>query len=56
MNAGNTTAASTAADPLSHNKGSRFFILALAQSILIQLVMVMEVRPRAPITLTPNNG
>jgi hypothetical protein len=56
VKAGSTRAASTAADPLAHNKGSRFFILAIAQFILIQLVMLMEVQPRAPITLTPNNG
>jgi hypothetical protein len=47
---------STAVAPLAHKKSPCLLGLAIAQSILIQLVMLMEVQPKAPTTLTPNNG
>ena len=47
---------STAVAPLAHEKSPCLLGLAIAQSILIQLVMLMEVQPKAPTTLTPNNG
>jgi hypothetical protein len=53
---GNTKAASTAADPLSRDNSPRLLDLAIAQSILIQLVVVMEVQVSTPITLTPNKA
>jgi hypothetical protein len=47
---------STAVAPLAHEKSPCLLGLAIAQSILIQLVMLMDVQPKAPTTLTPNNG
>lgn len=55
MKGGNTKAASTAADPLSHEKSVSFLPLAIAQPNLIQLVLLMEVQPRVPITVMPEN-
>ena len=56
MKGGITRANSTAADPLSHDISPRFLMLTIAQSIRIQLVMLMDVQPKAPTTLTANNG
>jgi hypothetical protein len=41
---------------LSHDESPSFLALTIVQSILIQLVVLMEVQPKTPITLTPNNA
>jgi hypothetical protein len=53
---GSTKPNSTAVVPLSHEIAAALGLAAIAYPILIQLVLVMEVMPRAPITLRPGNN